>query len=376
MICPVSKKCSGCQLSNLTYEEQLKLKQSTVNKLLSKYCKVEKIIGMDEPYHYRNKAQAVIFTKNGENQAGVYQSAEKRVVAVESCFLNPEEADAIINTVKKLCGGFKIKPYDIKTKKGTLRHVLVRKAFGTGEIMCTLVTNGTPIKSTKSFVNELVRRHPEITTVTLGTNKTDMGLMLDDYCEVLYGNGYIKDELCGKTFKISPRSFYQVNYKQTEKLYTIAREFADIKENETVIDAYCGTGTIGLIVGENAKKLIGVEINSDAIKDARENAKINGAKNARFFCADAGKLMTELAANGENADVVITDPPRAGCSFRFIKSLAELSPSRVVYISCNPETLERDLGIFYKFGYKTAKLQPIDMFPFTKHCEAVCLLTK
>lgn len=376
MVCPVSKKCSGCQLSNLTYEEQLKLKQSTVNKLLSKYCKVEKIIGMDEPYYYRNKVQAIIFTKSGKTLSGVYQSKDGRTVAVDNCFLNFPEADPIILTIRKLCSGFKIKPHDPKTNKGTLRHVLLRKAFGTGEIMCALVTNGTPIKSAKSFVNELVRRHPEITTITLGTNKTDMGLMLDDYCEVLFGKGYITDELCGKTFKISPRSFYQVNYKQTEKLYTLAKEFANVQSDETVIDAYCGTGTIGLIVAENAKKLIGVEINGDAIKDAKENAKLNSAKNTNFFCADAGKLMADLAKNCDKVDVVITDPPRAGCSFKFIKSLAELSPNRVVYISCNPETLSRDLGIFYKFGYKTEKVQPVDMFPHTKHCEAVCLLTK
>ena len=374
--CPYAKKCSGCQLQNLSYKEQLSMKQVKLIKLLGKFCHVDEIIGMDEPYYYRNKIQSAFTFKNGRLQSGLYQSATYKIVPVESCFLEAKGTDEILKTVRQLCPSFKIKAYDLNTGSGFLRHVLIRKGFLSGEIMVVFVTAKGDFKSKRSFVNELLRRHPEITTVVWNVNPTSTPLMLGEYSEVLYGNGYITDTLCGLNFRISPRSFYQVNPIQTEKLYTLAKEFASLTGKETVIDAYSGTGTIGMTLAEGAKEVIGVEINSDAVKDAKENAKLNGIKNIKFYNEDAGNFMYEMASKGISVDVVVTDPPRAGCSMQFLRSLIALSPKRIVYISCNPETLARDLVTLTKNGYKVKKIQGVDMFPHTNHVESLVCLTR
>ncbi len=374
--CPYAKKCSGCQLQNLTYKEQLQMKQVKVIRLLGKYCHVEEIIGMDNPYNYRNKVQSALAIKNGKTIAGIYQSTSNKIVEVENCMLEDKDATKIVATVKKLCPNFKIKPYDLNTGSGFLRHVLIRKGFTSGEIMVVLVTSRGEFKSKTSFVNELLRRHPEITTIVWNINPTSTALMLGNKSEILYGSGYIKDTLCGLSFRISPRSFYQINPIQTEILYSIAKEYASLTGKEKVIDAYCGTGTIGLTMAREAKEIIGVEVNSDAIRDAKENATLNGIKNAKFYNADAGDFMCDLASKNEKADVVITDPPRAGCSIKFLRSLLKLSPKRIVYISCNPETQARDLITLTKNGYRVSKIQPVDLFPHTNHVESVVCLTK
>ena len=374
--CPYAKKCSGCQLQNLTYEEQLKMKQVKLISLLGKYGHVSEIIGMENPYNYRNKAQSIFGFKSGRLIAGIYQSATRRITEVKDCMLEDEGASRIVDTVKALCPSFKIKAYDINTGTGFLRHVLVRKGFVSGEIMVVLVTAKGEFKSCRSFVNELLRRHPEITTLVWNINSTDTPLMLGEHSEVLYGEGYITDTLCGLNFRISPRSFYQVNPVQTEILYSLAKEYASLTGKERVIDAYCGTGTIGLTMADKAKEIIGVEVNPDAIKDAKVNTKLNGIKNAKHFVGDAGAFMSGLAKNGDAADVVITDPPRAGCSMQFLRSLITLSPKRIVYISCNPETLARDLNTLTKNGYKVKKIQGVDMFPHTNHVETVVCLTR
>ncbi len=376
MNCPHAKKCNGCQLLNLSYEEQLSHKQARLIALLGRYCHVDEIVGMDEPYHYRNKVQAAFCSKNGKVSSGVYQSATRRVVEVDSCMINDSTADEIVLTVRELCPRFKIKPYDLRTCKGYLRHVLVRRAFATGEVMCVLVTASGAFPSARSFVNELLRRHPEIKTVVHCVNRTETGLFLGKSTDVLYGDGYITDKLCGLDFRISARSFYQVNPIQTEKLYSCAKEFAALTGKERLIDAYCGTGTIGLIMADKCRSVLGIEVNKDAICDAKINAKQNGISNAEFFAADAGAVMDELASAGEHFDTVITDPPRAGCSYKFLKSLATLAPDRVVYVSCNPETLARDLGILRKLGYKAERIRPFDMFPHTEHVETVVCLTR
>ena len=374
--CPYAKKCSGCQLQNLTYKEQLQMKQVKAIRLLGKYCHVEEIIGMDNPYYYRNKVQSAFAYKNGKTVSGIYQSTLGRIVPVDSCLLEDKEAQKIVETIKKLCPNFKIRPYDLNTGNGFLRHVLIRKGFISGEIMVVLVTSRGDFKSKTSFVNELLRRHNEITTIVWNVNPSSTALMLGNQSEILYGNGYITDTLCGLSFRISPRSFYQINPTQTEKLYSIAKDYAQLTGDEKVIDAYCGTGTIGLTMADKAKEIIGVEVNSDAIKDAKENAKLNGIKNAKFYNADAGDFMCELAERGDKADVVITDPPRAGCSIKFLKSLLKLSPKRIVYISCNPETQARDLITLTKNGYKVTKIQPVDLFPHTNHVETIVCLRK
>lgn len=375
-LCKYAKKCGGCQLQNLEYDDQLALKQSKVIRLVGKYCRVDDIIGMDEPFHYRNKVQSAFAFRNGKTICGIYQSSTNRVVPVENCLLEDKRATAIIKSVNKLVNEFKIKSYDLSTERGFMRHILVRIGQKTGEIMVVLVTTKGEFPHKSNFVSALLKKHPEITTVVWNINPYKTALMLGDKSEVLFGDGFITDELCGLKFRISPRSFYQVNPKQTEILYQKALDFANLSGKERVIDAYCGTGTIGLTMSKGAKEVIGVEVNEDAVRDASFNANANGIKNAKFINADAGEFMQSLAEKGEKIDVVITDPPRSGCSIKFLKSVLALSPMRIVYVSCNPETLSRDLFTLRKGGYKVKKIQPVDMFPFTEHVECVVCLTK
>jgi 23S rRNA (uracil1939-C5)-methyltransferase len=374
--CPYAKKCGGCSLQNLPYEEQLHLKQAKLIKMLGRFGHVEEIIGMDDPTHYRNKIQAAFRSRSGKVVSGVYQSASRRIVEVEDCMLEDGCAAPILATIRKLCGSMKIRPYDLESGQGFLRHVLIRRGFATGEIMVVLVTAKGEFRSERPFVNELLRRHPEITTVVRNINPTETPLFLGGESYVLHGEGVITDRLCGLEFRISPRSFYQVNPVQTEILYGKAREFAALTGKETVIDAYCGTGTIGLTMAASAKSVVGVEVNGDAVADAMENAQRNGVSNATFHAADAGDFMRDMAARGQSADVVVTDPPRAGCSPQFLRSLLTLAPARIVYVSCNPETLARDLYTLTKGGYKVKKIQPVDMFPWTGHVETVVCLTR
>ena len=375
-LCKYAKKCGGCQLQNLEYDDQLGLKQSKVIRLVGSYCHVDEIIGMDEPFHYRNKVQSAFSFRNGKTFCGIYQSATNRVVPVDDCLLEDKRATAIIKTVSSLVNSFKIKSYDLQAERGFFRHILVRIAQKTGEIMVVLVTAKGEFPHKKNFTEALLSAHPEITTIVWNTNPYKTALMLGDRSETLFGNGYITDELCGLKFRISPRSFYQVNPTQTEILYKKAFEFANLSGKERVIDAYCGTGTIGLTLAKGASEIIGVEVNEDSVRDAIFNAEANGIKNAKFINADAGEFMQTLAQKGEKIDVVVTDPPRAGCSIKFLKSLISLAPKRIVYVSCNPETLSRDLFTLRKGGYKVKKIQPVDMFPFTEHVETVVLLTR
>ncbi|MBE6835899.1 MAG: 23S rRNA (uracil(1939)-C(5))-methyltransferase RlmD [Ruminococcaceae bacterium] len=377
MNCPVMKKCGGCQLLNMTYEEQLSFKQASVIKLLGKFHHVDEIIGMDNPYHYRNKVQAAFSLDRNKNIiSGVYQSSTHRVVNVDNCLLENEDADRINVTVRKLLKSFKLTPFNEDTGKGFLRHSLIKKGFKSGEIMVVLVSGTVVFPKKRQFVNALVEKHPEITTVVWNINDKRTSLVLGKRNETLYGSGKIEEELCGFRFRISPSAFYQINPVQTEVLYNKALEFASLTGKETVIDAYCGTGTIGIIASENAGRVIGVELNSDAVRDARENAKNNNVNNIKFIKADAGRFMLEMAKNNERADVVIMDPPRAGSDRAFLSSVVSLSPEKIVYISCNPETQQRDLFFLVKNGYKVRKIQPVDMFPHTKHVETVVLMTK
>lgn len=375
--CPHAKKCGGCQLLNLTYEEQLRHKQVKAIRLLGKFCHVQEIIGMENPYNYRNKAQYA-FGRGRNNQivAGVYQSSTHKIVDIESCMLTNPKADEIAITIKKLLKSFKLKPYDEVTQQGFLRHLLIKNGFKSGEIMVVLVTATPQFPSKRSFVNALVGRHPEITTIVQNVNNKFTSMVLGDKSEILYGDGKITEELCGLKFRISPKAFYQINPIQTEVLYNKALEYADFKGHEQIIDAYCGTGTIGLIASKSVKSVLGVEINKDAVKDAKENARLNNIENIKFFTADAGKFMIDLASDIEKIDAVIMDPARAGSDIPFLSSLVKLSPEKVVYVSCNPETLARDLMYLSKNGYKVKKIQPVDMFPHTDHIECVCLIER
>ena len=375
--CPLYKKCGGCQLQNLSYAEQLGFKQRKTERLLGEFGRVEPIIGMDEPYHYRNKVQAAFATaRNGKIISGVYQSGTHSIVCVDSCLTEDRKADEIIVSVRNMLRSFKIQPYDERSGSGTLRHVLVKRGFKTNQIMVVLVTAGPIFPAKNNFVKALRKEHPDITTIVHNINPYQTSLVLGERENVLYGMGKIEDELCGLTFRISPCSFYQINPVQTEVLYNTAMEYADMSGHEKVIDAYCGIGTIGLVASKRAGEVIGVELNRDAVHDAISNAKRNGIKNVRFFCDDAGEFMLGMAQDGERADIVFMDPPRAGSDECFLSSLVTLAPKKIVYISCNPETQQRDLRLLTKRGYKVEKIQPVDMFPHTNHVETVVLLSQ
>lgn len=374
--CPLAKKCGGCQLQNMTYERQLKWKQARCEILLKKFGRVSPIIGMDKPYHYRNKVQAAFCrTRSGKIISGVYQASSHRVVSVEECMTEDALADKIIVEIRKMLPKFRIEPYDEDSGRGFLRHVLVKRGFSSGEVMVVPV-GATPIfAQKKNFTKALLQKFPEITTVVFSVNSRSTSMVLGEREEVLFGRGYIEDTLCGQVFRISAKSFYQINPVQTEVLYGKAMEFAGLSAKDSVIDAYCGIGTISLVAAKTAGRVTGVELNRDAVHDAIANARRNSAQNVRFVCADAGEFMLEAAQAGEKPDVVFTDPPRAGSDVKFLSSLTTLAPGRVVYISCNPETLARDLTYLTKHGYEVKKIQPVDMFPFTNHIECVCSIT-
>ena len=402
--CPQARACGGCQLQFMNYEAQLAFKKNKVEANLRRIggfdnFTIEKVIGMEDPLHYRNKVHAVFTTdRKGNIISGVYEEGTHKVVAVDNCLIENEKADAIIATIRKLLPSFKLKVYDEDRRTGLFRHVLIRTAHSTGQIMVVLVLASTMFPSKNNFVKALLKEHPEITTIVMNINDKRTSMVLGDREQTLYGKGYIEDVLCGNTFRISPKSFYQVNSVQTEILYNKAIEFAGLTGNETVIDAYCGIGTIGITAAaymaklskaampdgwtadnrmlKNSGGVIGVELNSDAVKDAIANAKRNNMDNIRFYCDDAGKFMTKMAANGQRADVVFMDPPRSGSDEAFLSCVAKLAPKKIVYISCGPDTLARDLGVLKKRGYKVEKMVGVDLFPMTYHVECVVLMSR
>jgi 23S rRNA (uracil1939-C5)-methyltransferase len=375
--CPVSDKCGGCQLQHFSYEKQLLEKQEQVNALLEKFCKVEDIIGMESPYYYRNKVHAAFDTdKKGNVISGVYEAGSHRVVPIDSCLIEDQRADNIIVTIRGMLKSFKIRTYDEDKGIGLLRHVMVRTGHLSGEIMVVLVLASHIFPSKNNFIKALLKKHPEITTIVMNVNSKKTSMVLGEREQVLYGKGFIEDTLCGKVFRISPKSFYQINAVQTEVLYGKAIELADLKGKETIIDAYCGIGTIGIIASNHVNKVIGVELNRDAVKDAITNAKRNKVNNIYFYNQDAGEFMNQMAAKKQSVDVVFLDPPRSGSTEEFMNSMILLNPKKVVYISCNPATLERDLAYLVKRGYEVRKAIPVDMFPGTEHVEVITLLQK
>ena len=375
--CPKRKQCGGCQLMHLPYDEQLRRKQAQLQRLLGRYCRVEPILGMERPWHYRGKVQAAFGTDGrGRIISGVYQSGSHRIVSVDDCLLEDETADRIIVDIRRMMPRFKMTAYDKRRCQGFLRHVLVRRSFTTGEVMVVLVAASPVFPLQKPFLAALREKHPEITTAVLNINDKYTPLVLGKRETVLFGPGCIEDELCGMRFRISPASLYQVNPVQTARLYETAIDFAGLTGRERVLDAYCGTGTIGLVASRHAESVAGVELNRDAVRDAIGNAKRNGVKNAWFTCADAGDFLQRAAREGERIDVVFMDPPRAGSSPEFLSALLTCAPERVVYVSCAPDTLARDLGVLTAGGYRAERIRPVDMFPHTEHIETVCLLTK
>lgn len=374
--CPVYQKCGGCDWIGKPYEAQLLEKKNRAEKQMAPFCKLEGIIGMEEPFYYRNKVHAVFDRdRKGNVISGTYEKNSHRVVPVEGCFIEDKKSGEIIRSIRDLCKSFKIKIYDEDTGFGLLRHVLVRSGYHTGEYMVVLVLSSPIMPSKNNFVKALRKLHPYITTVVMNVNDKHTSMILGEKEQVIFGKGYIEDKLLGKTFRISPKSFYQINPLQTEKLYGKAKEYAGLTGKEVVVDAYCGTGTIGMILASDAKEVIGVELNKDAVRDAKINAKANGIKNISFYEKDAGQFLVQMAEQHAKVDVVVMDPPRTGSDEKFLSSVIKIKPKKIVYVSCNPDTLVRDLKYLTKKGYKVKRAHAVDMFAQTsEHTEMVTLL--
>ena len=359
------------------YEKTLLDKQKKVKALLGRYINPERIIGAKNPYNYRNKVHAVIGGDNkGNIYAGTYEAGSHRIVPIDSCNIDNEKADGIIKTIAELMKSFKYRPYNEDTGRGFIRHVLIRTAHATGQIMVVLVVGDVVFPSKNNFVKALTKAHPEITTIVMNINNKRTSMVLGDREQVIYGRGYIEDELCGCRFKLSAKSFYQVNSEQTEVLYGLAMKYAHLTGRESVIDAYSGIGTIGIIASKHAKSVVGAELNPDAVRDSIANMKLNGCRNVRYVNEDAGEFMVREASSGKKYDVVFMDPPRAGSDKAFLDSVAKLNVPKLVYISCNPETLARDIEYISKKGYRVTKCTPVDMFPWTEGIETVVLLSQ
>ena len=416
--CPHARACGACQHVNEPYADQLERKNERMRQLFAPFdgAQVRPILGMDVPYHYRNKVVSPYaqgrrlgdparkgkggrarYGKDGrraggersggaaarrgapryEILCGMYAAGTHRIVPTDHCLVENEQAKRAILTVRQLMPKFGIQPYNEDAGTGFLRHAVVRVGHNSGEVLVTLVTNGADFPASRAFCRELVRRCPFITTVVQNVNERQTNVILGQREQRLYGPGFILDKLCGLSFRISSQSFYQVNAVQTEVLYNTAVDLAALAGGERAIDAYCGTGTIGLVAASRgAGQVVGVDSVASAIRDARQNARHNGIENARFVADDAGAFMRQLAADGQRADVVLMDPPRAGSSEEFLESLCALAPERVVYISCNPDTQVRDCGFLAKRGFGLRIVQPVDMFPHTDHVETVALLSR
>lgn len=374
--CPFVDKCGACHMGQTSYEEELVEKKKFVEKCIGKYCKVNDVAGMYYPFHYRNKVHAVFGRHKDEVISGTYASGTHTIVPIQDCLIEDAQASAIVKTVTELIKSFKLWVYNEDTGRGLMRHILIRKGMSTKQIMVVLVTASPEFPHKNNFVAELRKRHPEITTIVQNINNQDTTFVLGEKNVPLYGEGYIEDVLCGLRFRISPNSFYQVNAAQTQVLYKKAIAAAGLTGKETVIDAYCGIGTIGMAMASKAGKVIGIELNKNAVKDARANAKRNQLQNIRFIAADATQCMMQMAEEHEKVDIVVMDPPRSGSTEEFIQAVSELAPKKVVYVSCNPETLGRDLEWFKKKGYKAQEAWPVDMFGWTEHVECVVALER
>ena len=374
--CLYARKCGGCQLQNMDYSRQLRWKQAQVQKLLGRYCRVNPIVGMEDPWHYRNKAQAAFAPGRGGIVCGLYQSSARRVLPVQDCPIQDPLANQIINTACRLAASMKIQPWDPIAGRGLLRHILVRQAFATGQILVALVTSHPAFPARKHLAEALAEAFPQITTIVHNVCPGPP-MVLGEQETALLGPGYIEDVLCGCVFRISARSFYQINPSQAQTLYLRAIDLAGLTGSETAIDAYCGIGAIGILAASaGAADVVGVEINPDAVRDAVCCARMAGLKNIRFVRDDASRFMARMAEDGLSADVVFMDPPRQGSDRIFLSALARLAPQRVVYISCNPVTQARDVAFLARQGYRIRAIQPVDMFPHTNHIENIVLLRK
>ncbi|MFO7275038.1 MAG: 23S rRNA (uracil(1939)-C(5))-methyltransferase RlmD [Bacillota bacterium] len=375
-VCPVAGECGGCPLQHIAYEAQLRLKRQQVVDALERLGKLSGVtvhptLGMAEPWEYRNKAQFPVGWRAGRVIAGFFAPGTHRIVDIERCAIQHPVANRILAAVKELAGRYGVPIYDEGTHTGVLRHVLARVGRRTGEAMAVLVTNGPEFPHGRTIARELMARIPELVSVVQNINPVRTNVVLGRESRVLAGRDSITDSIGDLEFSISPVSFFQVNPAQTEVLYGKALEYAGLTGSETVIDLYCGIGTISLFLARQCREVIGIEWVEEAVEDAWENAARNGIRNVRFIAGDAAVEMPRLAAEGVRADVVVLDPPRKGCEEPVLQAIAQMAPRRVVYVSCNAASLARDLGRLAGMGYRTVEVQPVDMFPHTAHVECV-----
>ena len=389
--CPVAARCGGCDLQGVDYAQQLAQKNRQLKKLLSGLTeRLHPILGMENPAHYRCKVNAAFgLNRKGRPVLGRFEKESHRIVQTPSCMIEDEKAGEIAMAIYSLLPSFRIRVYDEDSGYGYLRHVQIRRGYATGQYMVTLVCTDPVFPSKVNFVKALRARFPEISTIILNINDRHTSMVLGERNLTLYGKGYIEDRLCGCTFRISPGSFYQVNPAQTQRLYETALRYANLSGHESVLDAYCGTGTIGIIAAQRAMQVTGVELNADAVRDAVWNARRNKVNNIRFVKMDATDYLERMAliesgkrrnsdekpGDMPRPDVLLLDPPRSGTTPRFIEAASRLGPEKIVYVSCSPDTLARDLKLFRKKGYRAKEVQPVDLFPYTEHIETVCLLS-
>ena len=377
--CATYKRCGGCNLRHIDYEETLNIKQNTVqnlvNKTLNNKIKVEMTVGMGNPYNYRNKAQYPVgFDKSGEPVMGVYAKRTHEIIPMRNCMIQNPVSEKIANVVLGFFIKNNIPIYNEKNGEGLLRHIVIKVGIKTHEIMCILVLNKKELKKEKELIKVLIREFPEIKTIVKNHNMKNTNVILGNENEVIYGDGYIYDELGDYTFKISPLSFYQINPIQTEALYNIAIEMADLKKTDTLFDLYCGIGTIGIFASPYVNRVYGIEIVKQAIEDAKENANINNIRNIEFFAGDVEKVFENvLKEHNVKPDVIFVDPPRKGLDKHTIENILNIKPEKIVYISCNPASLVRDLKLLEE-SYEIKKIQPVDMFPFTSNVECCSVL--
>lgn len=380
-ICPVYKRCGGCQMQHLSYEAQLEFKKQKVIDCIERIGKIKMdsvtvhdTTKMEPPYYYRNKVQLPVGEKNGEVQIGFYAERSHEIINIDKCYIQFEAANEIIKLVKEWMNKFKIQGYDEETGKGTLRHIMIRKGFKTNQIMLVLVTANEALPYKKELIESITENIDGITGIIQNINRKKTNVILGDKEITLWGDNQIQDYIGEFKFNISSKSFFQVNPVQTEKLYAAALKYAGLTGNEVVFDAYCGTGTISLFLSQNAKMVYGVEIIPEAIENAKINAAQNKVTNAEFIVGKSEEEIPKLIERGIKPEVVVVDPPRKGCEKVLLESIANAGPRTVVYVSCDPATLARDLGILSELGYEVKEVQPVDMFPATGHVETVVKL--
>ncbi|RBW70825.1 23S rRNA (uracil(1939)-C(5))-methyltransferase RlmD [Bacillus taeanensis] len=378
-LCPIYKQCGGCQLQHLSYEGQLQYKQNSVKEVLARIgglenVRVHPVLGMNEPWRYRNKAQVPVGEGGGGLVAGFYQQRSHRIIDMKECLIQASENDTVVQTVKEIAAKYGIRAYDEKSHRGTLRHIVAKYGQNTGDIMIVLITKQKDLPNRKNLIHDIKEQIPNVKSIVQNINPKRTNVIFGDETRVLWGSPYIYDTIGDIQFAISARSFYQVNPVQTKVLYDKALEYANLTGTENVIDAYCGIGTISLFLAQKAKSVYGVEIVPEAIEDAKRNAELNHIKNVEFAVGEAETIIPNWYEEGIKADVMVVDPPRKGCDEKLLQTMLDMKPKRVVYVSCNPATLARDLKVLEEGGYKTQEVQPVDMFPHTTHVENVAVL--